>query len=409
MPVARVPYPLPCLTPATTTGAIRAALVSVAIAATTLVPQSAQAQAGRPATTLAPKRALSRSAVAACLRAPPPVRAPRRDELAARAAAARARELALVGDRAGARAGFARALALDPLSPQLAYDLARAAEESADAPGAIGAYCQYLALAPAGGDAADARARVARLTGGASESTERRARDAFARGVAALDGARYPAAFAAFDEVLRTAPNTPEAAYNRGLAALALGRDGDAARDLAAYVASPAAGADRAEVLRAVEVLRRPGWHPREALVRGLVPGFGQVYTARPVAGVAVLAATVGSAVVAFTPRTTQRDVTFVDPFGNAYASRVAERRRPYLVTGLAAGATLAVAAALEASSFAARAQRMRPVVSVQTAPVPPPAARDAPGGGPGGLRDGELRDGGVRGLELTVGVGVRF
>jgi hypothetical protein len=333
------------------------------------VPAAASAQRAGP--TLAPKRSLTLPGATACLRQPAPAAAARRDELAARSVAARARELALVGDRAGARAAFARALALDPTAAPLAYDLARAAEEAGDARGALAAYCHFLALAPASPDAGDVRTRVARLAGGGAEPTERRAREAFARGVAALDRRRYPEAEAAFGEVLRATPNAPEAVYNRGLAVLALGRSPDAARDLAAYVASPVAGADRVEVLRAVDALRRPTWDPGAALARGVVPGLGQLYTARPVAGVAVFAATAAAAGVAFYQQSTVREEGFVDAFGNPYTSPVTVRRRPYLAAGLGAAALVATAAAIEARAYAARARRTRPVVRVRAAVVP--------------------------------------
>jgi tetratricopeptide (TPR) repeat protein len=344
-----------------------------------LVPALAAAQSAA-GPTLAPKRSLTLPAVSACLRQAPPAAAARRDELAARGVAARARELALVGDRAGARAAFARALALDPSAAPLAYDLARAAEEAGDRAGALSAYCHFLALAPAGPDAADARARVARLGAGSGGdgTADRRARDAFARGLAALDGRRYPAAGEAFGEVLRATPNAPEAVYNRGLAQLAAGRDADAARDLAAYVASPSAGADRAEVLRAVDALRRPRWSPQTALGRGVVPGFGQLYTGRPAAGVAVFAASAAAVGAALYQRSTVREVGFVDPFGNPYTSPVTVRRRPYLAAGLGAGALVAAAAAVEARAFASRSQRTRPAVRVRAAALP----GVAPGGG---------------------------
>jgi tetratricopeptide (TPR) repeat protein len=329
-----------------------------------------RAAAAQPAAvTLAPKRSLTLPAVAACLREPPPAAA-RRDEVAARRAAQQARQQALVGDRAGAVAAFSRALALDPSAAPIAYDLARAAEEVGDAAAALRAYCRFLALTPAAADAADVRTRVARLSGGAP-SADRGAREAFARGVGALDARRYAAAEAAFAEVLRATPNAPEAGYNRGLAALALGRDAEAARDLAAYVASPAAGADRGEVLRAVEVLRRPTWDPGTALVRGIVPGFGQLYTARPAAGVVVLAASAAALGATGYQRSRTREATFVDPFGNPYTSPVAVRTRPYLAAGLGAAALLTAAAAVEARAYAARTRRTRPVVRLRAAVAP--------------------------------------
>lgn len=349
-----------------------------AACAALLAPALAAAQTAGPA--LAPKRSLTLPAVSACLREAPPAAAARRDELAARGVAARARELALVGDRAGARAAFARALALDPSAAPLAYDLARAAEEAGDRAAALSAYCHFLALAPAGPDAADARVRVARLgaSAGVDGTADRRARDAFARGLAALDGRRYPAAGQAFGEVLRATPNAPEAVYNRGLAQLALGNDADAARDLAAYVSSPSAGADRAEVLRAVDALRRPRWNPQTALARGVVPGFGQLYTGRPAAGIVVFAASAAAVGAALYQQSTVRDAAFVDAFGNPYTSPVTVRRRPYLAAGLGAGALFAAAAAIEARAFAARTQRARPAVRVRAAVLP----GVAPGGG---------------------------
>jgi len=334
-------------------------------AATGARPASAGATAG---SALAPKRSLTLPTVAACLREAPPAAAGRRDELAARTVAARARELALVGDRAGARAAFARAVALDPASAPLAYDLARASEEAGDTRGALTAYCQFLALAPSASDARDARARVGRLSGGTGEGADRRARDAFSRGVVALDARVYTVAAAAFGDVLRETPNAPEAAYNRGLAELALGRDAEAARDLAAYVASPAAGPDRADVLRAVDALRRPVWDPGTAFARGIVPGFGQLYTGRPVAGVAVLAASAAAVGVALAQQTTVHDSAFVDRFGNRYTSPVTVRRRPYLAAGLGAAGLLTLGAAFEAAHFARGADRDRPIVSIRTA-----------------------------------------
>ena len=352
-----------------------AALAGLVVGVSGVGARAAGAQATGPA--LTPKRSLTLPAVSACLREPPPAATARRDELAARAAAARARELALVGDRTGARAAFARALLLDPSAAPIAYDLARAAEETGDPRTALSAYCHFLALAPTGADANDARARVARLAGGNAAGPDRRARDAFARGLTALDARRYAAADQAFTEVLRATPNAPEAAYDRGLAALALGRNADAARDLAAYVASPAAGADRAEVLRALDALRRPAWNPQTALVRGLVPGFGQLYTARPAAGVAVLAASAAAVGAAFYQRATTREAAFVDPFGNPYTSPVTARSRPYLAAGVGTAVVLAAAAAIEARGYAARTRRARPTVRLRTALMP----QEGPGG----------------------------
>lgn len=138
-----------------------------------------------------------------------------------------------------------------------------------------------------------------------------------------------------------------------------------------------------------------PSWGGAAAptFVRGLIPGFGQLYTARPVAGVAVLAA------IGASQRVTLHEAAFVDAFGSPSASRIAERRRPYLTAGLVAGAVFALGAAVEASPATARAQRARPIVTVQTPPVPRRAPRGASVGGPSESPK----------AEVAIGVRVRF
>ena len=155
------------------------------------------------------------------------------------------------------------------------------------------ALCRYLVLAPSGREAAEVRARLSRVAASTVDPRDAAARATFERGVDALDARRFEAALAAFDEVLRVVPSAPEATYDRGLARLGLGQDDAAASDLAAYVSSPSAGPDRAQVLRAVEALRQPRWSVGGAFGRGLiVPGFGQFYTGRPIPGLLVLAGT---------------------------------------------------------------------------------------------------------------------
>ena len=102
----------------------------------------------------------------------------------------------------------------------------------------------------------------------------------------------------------------------------------------------------------------------------------------------AVFAAGAAAVGAALYQQSTVREVAFVDAFGNPYTSPVTVRRRPYLAAGLGAGALVAAAAALEARSFAARAQRGRPVVRLRAAVVPQL--------GPGGA------------LTLPVGLAVR-
>lgn len=313
---------------------------------------------------LPPKRVLTLPSAAVCLNVAAPLEAGRRDPQAARAAAASGRELALAGDRAGAAAAFARAVTLDPQLPAYAYDLGRAAEDAGDRRRAGEAYCRFLALAPQGALAQEVRTRLAALPGGAPAASEPAIRAEFARGVAALDARRFPEAVRAFDAVLAAAPSAPEARYDRGLALLAQRRDAEAARDLAAYLTAPTAGADRADVLRAVERLRQPARTPAGALGRGLlVPGLGQVYTGRPILGAAVVGVVTAAAVVAARTQTTERPVTYTDPFGNPYTGVETVRERPDLAAGLFLAAGVSLGAALESAVHASRHRRERPTL----------------------------------------------
>ena len=328
---------------------------------------------------LAPKRALTLPTGGACLGAAALPAGVARDEVRARAAAARGRELALVGDRPGAVAAFREAERLDPAAPSHPYELARSAEEAGDRAGAVGAYCRALALAPTGAQAATIRARLAALGAATPAPAESAIRGEFARGVAALDAGRPADALRAFDAVLRAAPGAPEARYDRGLAALALGREREAARDLAAYVASPAAGADRSEVLRASAALERPAPSPVGAGVRGIaVPGLGQIYTARPVWGALVLTGVVAGAAVGLQETTRQREQTFLDGFGNPYTATVAVRERPRLGAVFAAG-VLWIGAAAEGAIHASRQRRERPRLALRMTSAALPDATGAP------------------------------
>lgn len=357
----RATLPRPHSSTAWRAGRWRAA--TAAVAALLLITGPAGAQL------LAPKRALSAPAATQCAGVTLPSDA-RRDPAAARVAAARARELALEAERTQARDAFARAAALDPADPQLAYDLGRAAEEAGDRTTAITALCRYLLLAPAGREAGEARSRLTRLVPQAPSAREAAARTAFARGVDALDARRFDQAAAAFDAVLRDLPGAPEAAFDRALARIGQGRDAEAAADLAAYVASPAAGSDRAQVLRAVEALRQPRWSPTGALGRGIVPGLGQLYTGRQAPGLAVLTVAAGGVAAAFVERRTIEQRQFRDEFGNSYSSAVPSSSRPYAAAGLAVAAGVTIAAAVEAAYYAASHRRERPRLQLRAAAV---------------------------------------
>src|SRR5690606_6925823 len=129
----------------------------------------------------------------------------------------------------------------------------------------------------------------------------------------------------------------------------------------------------------------RPVYSPSTAMLRSVLPGFGQFYTARPVRGVVVLALVAGAVGTALTAQTTERTIQYVDPNGVAapYTETLTERK--YFTTGLAAAAGITLGAMIEAIWFANRSQRGasildpagRPTAVEGTFTVRPEVARD--------------------------------
>lgn len=329
------------------------ARVACGAAALATLPRLASGQ------TLEPKRVLTTGPAAGC-EAPTTGQAviARRDNVEARRLSAAGQEAALLGDQSAARDAFARAAALNPGDERVAYDLARAHEELTDTSKAIGEYCRYLTLSPSGREASDVRDRLVRLV---PRAVQQRAEDvlvAFRLGLALFDDGRYEASAKAFDDVIQFAPASAEGYFNRGLARSALGKRADALRDLDQYRAAAPTVDDRVEVGRAIEVLRRPVYRPSVAFVRSVVPGFGQLYTARPVRGLVLLAAVAGATGFAFTQKTTETLIAYTDPNGvpAPYTQRTTER--PYIVPALAAAGALTIIGSIEAVWFAKRSQR---------------------------------------------------
>jgi tetratricopeptide (TPR) repeat protein len=325
--------------------------LALVLAALFLLPRQGEAQA------LLPKRTLTAGVAPGC---GPTAAAPvqgQRDNAEARRLAAEGQQAALVGDRMGARAAFARAAALNPGDERIAYDLGRAHEELADTTAAVGEYCHYLALSAMGREAPDVRARLGRLTPRRAIEDAGRAAEAFRVGLAHYDARRYQNAAESFSETVRRSPPAIEAVFDRALARSALGQRTDAVRDLEAYLIGAPNASDRAAVLRAIDALRRPVYNSSTAFTRGLLPGFGQMYTGRPGRGVVVLAAVAGTVAMAFYQRTESRQVPYVDPNGVPVPYTVSDTKRPYLLPALGAGAAITVLAAFEASRFARSTQ----------------------------------------------------
>lgn len=265
-------------------------------------------------------------------------------------------QAAITGDNRAARDLFRQAAEADPSDAGIAYYLARSYESLGEAPQAMREYCRALSLSPSGPDAADTRERLARLTPVARalpESTATR----FTAGIAQYEKRRYREAAAAFDSVIKSAPDWEPAYYNRALSNVALDRADRAIRDYERYLELAPDAPDRMAVAREILRLRRSALSPSTALVAGVVPGVGQFYTRRPLFGALVLAGAGGATYLALREKNETRTETFVDPFGNVREFEVTERVRPDYTVGLAAAAGITLAGALEAYFYARRSR----------------------------------------------------
>ena len=335
--------------------------VARAVAATLLggivLSSPLRAQGGAPS--LTPKRTLTAGAAPGC-DLPVVGQAPalRRDNAEARRLAAAGQEAALIGDQAAARDAFARAAILNPGDERIAYDLGRAHEELADSAKAIGEFCRYLSLSPAGREAVDVRERLRRIVPAAAQRRAADVQVAFRLGLALFDDGRYAAAISAFDDVVRDAPTASEGYFTRGLARAANGSRTAALQDLEQYRANAPTVDDRVQVGRAIEVLRRPVYRPGVAFARSIVPGFGQFYTGHPVRGVLVLAAVGAATGVALTQQTTTETVAYVDPNGVPAPYTRTTQERAYFTAGVGAAAAVTILGMIDAVASANRSQR---------------------------------------------------
>lgn len=159
------------------------------------------------------------------------------------------------------------------------------------------------------------------------------------------EGARDARAVTEYCRFLALSPNAPEAPdVRRRVSALSF--------ELAPRITAPARVAP-------------PPAPPSagSALALGiLIPGGGQYYTHRPVAGLFVTALTAGAAYYALQSRTVNTTVTrtATDPFGNPYQYQqvVTTTERPNAAAGLGAAAGIWFIAALEAYGHAHGASR---------------------------------------------------
>jgi tetratricopeptide (TPR) repeat protein len=293
---------------------------------------------------------------------------------AARDIAQRAQQSAILGDRNAARDQLRQAAALDPTTPDLAYQLARAQEGLGATEEATAEYCRFLALAPTAPEAAEVRERLAGLTRASQATVSERVLAPFRTGVAAYEAGRFAQAEIGFSTAIALQPDWAEAYYNRALTNAARGRRELAVADLQQYLRLRPEAEDRAAVIARISSLRGGPLSPSAALGLGLViPGAGQLYTGRKLFGVATMAAAGGALAWALKhdPVTKEYLVNPVDPFGNPlppFTETRSELGRPYLVPGLAGVGAIAISSAVEAFIYArrvnAREQRFSAVVT---------------------------------------------
>lgn len=322
-----------------------------------LVPGTASAQR------TAPREPLQRSAPpvptrAACAPLGPPAATTAERQREAQGLAQRAQQSAILGDRIAARDRFRQAATIDPASPDLAYQLARAEESTGGETEAARAYCRFIALAPDAPEAAEARARLAQLMLSTRQSDSVRAASTFARAVSAYERGRPDSADAAFTVAISLAPDWAAAYYDRGVVRGALGRTADAAADFQQYLRLEPSAADRVAVSSRIEALQERPLSPARALALGLViPGAGQFYTGRPVRGALSLIG-VGVALACGVSQHGSTEVvqqTAQDPFGNPYTYTTSRHviERPCRTPGFTAAGLIALVSAIDAFRFA--------------------------------------------------------
>ena len=310
------------------------------------------------AQSLRAKRALTVSVAPGCEAAPVRNLNGPRDNAQARKLAAAGQDAALVGDQRAAREAFAKAAALNPGDDRIAYDLGRANEELVDTLAAVGEYCRYLTLSPAGREAADVRTRLLRLVPKGAAQSAQELLGTFRLGLFLYDSAKYDASERAFDDVVHRAPLAAEGYFNRGLMRAAIGRRADALKDFEAYLAAVPSAEDRVDITRTIATLRRPVYSEGSAFARGILPGFGQFYTGRPVIGVVVLAGVAAAAALGVSQKNNEKTIPYTDPNGVSAPYTQQFTRRPYLVPGIVAAIGLTLGAAAEAVFYAKRSSQ---------------------------------------------------
>jgi len=333
-----------------------------------LVPATSHAQA------VDLKRALPEPTPPLCPSTPPVSVSPSpADRAEAERLLARGTELTILGDVESAVGLLRQAEQLNPASPDVAYRLASAERDLGRGDEAVLYYCRYLTLSPGADDGDEVRELVSQLVPPSPPLYDQVAADRFHDGVSAWDRGDANRAAAAFLDVVRMAPNLPEAVYNRGLVSAYRDQDAQAAADLRRYVTLRPGAADRDLVEEWIGYLTAPvaARSATQVLAGGLVvPGLGQVMTGSTVPGFALMGAGVGAAAAGLLVKTIDVQCLGIPVNGQCPPDQIKSETesRDFLVPGLIAygglsvvGAVLAFRRARANNEFLAGARRFEP------------------------------------------------
>ncbi|MGD2071176.1 MAG: tetratricopeptide repeat protein [Gemmatimonadota bacterium] len=265
-----------------------------------------------------------------------------------------ASQAVILGEMDRARELLDRATELDPGSAELAYRYGRVLEDDGEVGVAIDAYCRVLTLEPAGVEAREARARIDALARSERESLPDEAVTAFRTGLQLADAERIVQALDAFDAAVGAAPGWAGAVYNRGILRARARRWEDARDDLRRYLELRPDAPDAIAVSEGIGRLETTASLPSAGatFLVGLLPGAGQFYSGRPVAGLGVLTLFGGALATALLVEDVEvLCLSDPGPGADCPPEHVLDEQseRPYLVAGLGAAAAVTVLGAVEA------------------------------------------------------------
>lgn len=265
-----------------------------------------------------------------------------------------ASQAVILGEMDRARELLARATELDPGSAELAYRYGRVLEDDGEVGVAIDAYCRVLTLEPSGVESREARARIDALARSERETLPDEAVTAFRTGLQLADAGRTGQALEAFEEAVAAAPGWAGAVYNRGILRARAGRLEDAREDLRRYLELRPDAPDAIAVSEGIGRLETTASlpSPGATFFVGLLPGAGQFYSGRPVAGLGVLTLFGGAVATALLVEDVEvLCLSDPGPGADCPPEHVLDERseRPYMAAGLGAAAAVTLLGALEA------------------------------------------------------------